>query len=378
MKFRGSHLVALAILAGIGGWMFTGELIEGGKADPNAETIAEREAKLTSTAFRVRVEEVQPSERIKTLSVRGRTQANVVVSIRAETDGTVEARPVSKGQMVQPGDLLCVIDKGIRETELARAKALLTQTELDYEANRQLVDKGFATTTRLRNLKALYDAAVASIAAAEQELARTEVRATVAGQVQLPYAEIGDNLSKGNVCVTLMDTDPMLFSGQVPERDVSALQTGKSASVKLISGETVEGNIRYISPVADPNTRTFNIEVEIPNTDRKLRDGLTATAEIKLNPVKAFMVDPSWLTLADDGRIGVRSVTSENRVAFNPVTIIAMDEKQAWVDGLEPGLKVITLGQNFVDAGELVDPVTPEQLKALQSASTRQQVEPQS
>lgn len=378
MKLRGSHLVALAILAGIGGWMFTGELIEGGKADPNAETIAEREAKLTSTAFRVRVEEVQPSERIKTLSVRGRTQANVVVSIRAETDGTVEARPVSKGQMVQPGDLLCVIDKGIRETELARAKALLTQTELDYEANRQLVDKGFATTTRLRNLKALYDAAVASIAAAEQELARTEVRATVAGQVQLPYAEIGDNLSKGNVCVTLMDTDPMLFSGQVPERDVSALQTGKTASVKLISGETVEGNIRYISPVADPNTRTFNIEVEIPNTDRKLRDGLTATAEIKLNPVKAFMVDPSWLTLADDGRIGVRSVTSENRVAFNPVTIIAMDEKQAWVDGLEPGLKVITLGQNFVDAGELVDPVTPEQLKALQSASTRQQVEPQS
>lgn len=378
MKLRGSHLVSLAILAGIGGWMFTGELIEGGQADPNAETIAEREAKLTSAAFRVRVEEVQPSERIKTLSVRGRTKANIVVSIRAETDGTVEARPVSKGQMVQPGDLLCVIDKGIRETELARAKTLLTQTELDYQANKELLDKGFATTTRLRNLKALYDAAAASIAAAEQELARTEVRATVAGQVQLPYAEVGDNLSKGNVCVTLMDTDPMLFSGQVPERDVSALQTGTTANVKLVSGETVEGKIRYVSPVADPNTRTFNIEVEIPNPDRKLRDGLTATAEIKLNPVQAFMVDPSWLTLADDGRVGVRSVTSENRVAFNPVTIIAMDEKQAWVNGLEPGLIVITLGQNFVDAGELVEPVTPEQLKALKSAAAREQVEPQS
>lgn len=378
MKLRGSHLVSLAILAGIGGWMFTGELIQGGQADPNAETIREREANLTKTAFRVRVAEMQPSERTKSLNIRGRTQADAVISVRAETGGTVESRPVKKGQIVKPGDLLCVIDKGVRRTQLERAKALLDQAEQDYEANKQLVERGFATNTKLRGLKALLDNARAGLATAEQDLKRTEIRATVAGKVHTPYAEVGDNLAAGNVCVTLMDTDPMLFTGQVPEREIGAVQTGMTAHVKLISGETVDGTIRYISPIADANTRTFSIEVEMPNPERKLRDGLTATAVIDLAPVQAYRINPSWLTLADDGRIGVRSVGDGNKVEFTPVSIIAMDDKQAWVDGLSPGLKVITLGQNFVAAGERVEPLTADQMEALKQAEAKRTSESQS
>ncbi|MEP4290867.1 MAG: efflux RND transporter periplasmic adaptor subunit, partial [Rhizobiaceae bacterium] len=275
----------------------------------------------------------------------------------------VEQRPISKGQMVKPGDLLCVIDKGVRFTQLDRAKAILIQAEEDYEANKKLVERGFATNTKLRGLKALLDTAKATLATAEQDMKRTEIRATVAGQVQTPYAEVGDNLKSGDVCVTLMETNPILFSGQVPELEVGAISTGMEAKVSVVSGELVSGRIRYISPVADANTRTFNIEVEIPNPDRTLLDGMTATAAIDLQPVKAYQINPSWMTLADDGRIGVRSVTPDNKVVFNPVAIIAMDDKQAWVNGLAPGLKVITLGQNFVAAGETVEPLTNDQWK---------------
>ena len=378
MKLRGSHLVSLAILAGIGGWMFTGELIEGGQADPNAETIADRQAKLTNNAFRVRIVELQPSERTRTLSIRGRTQAESMVSVRAETGGTVETRAVEKGQMVKPGDLLCVIDKGVRQTQLDQAKAVLRQAQEDYDANKLLVERGFATNTKLRGLKAALDTAVAQLATAEQDMSRTEVRATVSGQVQTPYAEVGDNLRTGDVCVTLMETNPMLFSGQVPEREIGAIKPGMSASVNLISGDTVGGTIRYISPVADANTRTFNIEIEMPNPERKLLDGMTATADIDLDPIKAYQINPSWLTLADDGQIGVRSVSTQNKVQFNPVKIIAMDEKQAWVDGLNPGLRVITLGQNFVAAGEEVEPLTQQQMEALEKAAASGQTETKS
>lgn len=378
MKLRGSHLVSLAILAGIGGWMFTGELIEGGQADPNAETIADRQAKLTNNAFRVRIVELQPSERTRTLTIRGRTQAESMVSVRAETGGTVETRAVEKGQMVKPGDLLCVIDKGVRQTQLDRARAILRQAQEDYDANKLLVERGFATNTKLRGLKSALDTALAGLATSEQDMKRTEVRATVAGQVQTPYAEVGDNLRTGDVCVTLMETNPMLFSGQVPEREIGAIKPGMDASVNLISGDSVGGKIRYISPVADANTRTFNIEIEIPNPDRSLLDGMTATADIDLDPVEAYQINPSWLTLADDGQIGVRSVSTQNKVQFNPVKIIAMDEKQAWVDGLNPGLRVITLGQNFVAAGEEVEPLTQQQLEALEKAAASGQTETKS
>ena len=98
MRINGPVLVSLAILAGIGGWMFTGKLIQGGIDNPNAETIAEREAKRTKAAFRVRVIDVQPTERVALLNIRGRTMADAQVSVRAETGGTVERRGRCRGR----------------------------------------------------------------------------------------------------------------------------------------------------------------------------------------------------------------------------------------------------------------------------------------
>ena len=74
----------------------------------------------------------------------------------------------------------------------------------------------------------------------------------------------------------------------------------------------------------------------------------------------------------------MRSVSTQNKVQFNPVKIIAMDEKQAWVDGLNPGLRVITLGQNFVAAGEEVEPLTQQQMEALEKAAASGQTETKS
>jgi multidrug efflux system membrane fusion protein len=368
MKLRGSHLVALAILAAVGGWMFTGQLILGGQADPNAKTIVEREAERTQEAFRVRVAEIQPSQRVETLTVRGRTQSDAIVSVRAETGGTVETRLVKKGDFVEAGDLLCEIDKGVREVQLTQAQTLLEQTTADYEASEKLVKRGFATSSRLRSLKAAMDSAKFSVATAKQEMKRTEVRASVSGQVQSPLAEVGDNLAAGGVCVTLIDTDPMLFSGQLPEREISSVKVGMDATVTLISGAEVDGKIRFISRVADPNTRTFTIEIEMPNKDKSIRDGLTAEASIGLSPTDAYQLKPSWLTLEDDGAVGVRVVDSENKVRFVPLKIIAQEDDRGWVEGLTAGMRIITLGQNFVAAGQTVEAVTAAQMKELEKA----------
>lgn len=366
MKINGSHLVSLAILAGIGGWMFTGTLIQGGQVNPNAKTIAEREEGRTTEAFRVRVTDLKPSERQERLEIRGRTKANATVSVRAETGGTVENRPFKKGDLVKAGDLLCVLDAGVRSTSLAQAEAALVQAKADYEANARLLERGFATQSRVRQLRSALDAATAAVATAKQEVSRTEVRATTAGMVQEPLAEIGDNLAAGGICVTLMQADPMLFTGQISERDVSQVSVGMDATVQLVGQREVTGTVSYISPMADASTRTFNMEVRLPNEDRSILDGLTAEAFIPLTPTQAYQVNPSWLTLADDGKIGVRAVGAENKVEFHPVTILSQGTDIMWVSGLKPDLKVITLGQNFVVQGAEVQPVTAEQMEQFQ------------
>ncbi len=373
-KLKGSHLIAAAICAGIGGWMYAGEVIEGGQSGSadKAVPIVEREAKRSADLFKVRVKTLQPQERKAQLLIRGRTEADATITVRAETGGTLEKRVVKKGDQVKAGDLLCVLDQGVRKSNLAQAEASLVQAKEDYLANRALVKKGFTTKAKLRAMKSGLDRAVAALEAARQDLARTEIRATVSGEVTSPLAEPGDNLSPGGICVTLIDTNPMLFIGQVSERNIADVAVGMNAGVQLVTGEQILGKISYTAPNADPRTRTFRVEIELPNPQHKLRDGVTASSIVQLASTKAYLVKSSWLTLADNGEIGVRGVDQDDKVVFVKVAILSQTDKGLWVSGIEPGMRVITLGHEFVVAGERVKPITKEQQeKMLQDKADR-------
>ncbi len=370
-------MIALAICAAIGGWMYTGKLIVGGQAGgaDAALPVAEREAARTTEAFRVRVQRLYPQVRKAHLLIRGRTQANATITVRAETSGTLEKRVVQKGDRVKPGDLLCVVDQGIRKSNLAQAKARLEQAQSDYDANEKLVKKGFAAKSKLRGMKAAMDAATASHDAMKQDLARTEIRASVAGEVTAPLAESGDHLSPGGICVTLIDADPMKFIGQVSERDISRLSQGMNAGVQMVTGEKVIGKITYIAPNADPQTRTFRVEIAMANPQYKLRDGLTATSVVQLEPTQAYKLKSSWLTLADNGDIGVRGVDDQDKVTFIRVKILSQTREGMWVKGIEPGNRVITLGHEYVAAGEPVQPVDDAKKDAKISVQNDDKVE---
>ena len=93
------------------------------------------------------------------------------------------------------------------------------------------------------------------------------------------------------------------------------------------------------------------------NDNRLLRDGVTASSIVKLESTQAYKVKPSWLTLADSGEIGLRGVDSNNKVIFVPVKIISQAKDGMWVSGVTPGTSIITLGHEYVSAGELVEPV---------------------
>lgn len=363
-RIRSSHIIALCITAGIAGWMATGTVEFGGRVDANEHVvaIAEREAERSAELFKVRYVAIKPEQRRETVLVRGRTAADAIVSIRAETSGILERRLVSKGERVEAGDLVCVIEQGTRQARVAQAEAQLALAEADHEANLQLKQKGFASQNKLNQMKATLDAAKASLAEARWELERTEVRANASGIVQDPTAEPGDMLSVGGTCVTLIDTDPMLFVGQISEREVARVARDMEAKVTLVGGQALDGRVRYIARAADPSTRTFLTEIEIADPDGLVRDGLTASAVIELAPTQAYRISPSWITLADNGQIGLRAVDGDDIVRFVPIAILAQTNEGFWVSGPEPEMRIITVGQEYVVSGEKVDAVPDENL----------------
>ncbi|MCW2307444.1 efflux RND transporter periplasmic adaptor subunit [Rhodobium gokarnense] len=356
---RSSHILALAIIGGVAAWMYTGDVVIGGVSDSGVEATspAERNAEAAEKPFRVGVTEITAADRRVTLEIRGRTRADLRVEVRAETAGQVEERPVTEGQRVAAGDVLCKLENGTREARLLQAEAQLAQAELSHTAADTLSQKGYSARTTLRAARAALDAARAAVAEAKLEIERTTIRAPIAGVIHEPYAEVGDMLAIGGTCATILDADPMLMTGQVSERDVGALKTGMTAKVSLVTGEEITGTIRYIAPAADEKTRTFRVDIEMANDDGALRDGVTALAEVQLEPTRAHLISPSILTLADDGTVGVRVIEDGNTVAFLPVRILGSGTEGVWVGGLPETVPVITVGQDYVRAGAKVEPV---------------------
>ena len=370
MALKIAHVTAVLVAAGVAGWMISGNLIEGGigPQDGEAVVIADRNAEAEERLFSVRTTVLDPQSRPEMLLVRGRTEADAQIPVRAETGGTLEERLVDKGDFVNEGTEVCRLDPGVRESALrqaeaskAQAEATLQQAEFDLNSNTQLADRGFAAESGLNALRASVNAARAQvaqadaqIAQAEEELARTIVVSSASGFVDDPIAEVGDVLTAGGVCVTLVDTDPLLVTGQVPETEVGALRVGMNARVELVTGEEVRGVVQFVANSADPETRTFEIDIAIPNPNNEVRAGVTASALIPLAPIDAYPIMSSWITLDDDGRLGVGIVEEDATVAFAPVEVLAQDTEITWVTGLEPGTRVITLGADYVRAGQEV------------------------
>ncbi len=352
------YLLAGLMTVGIAAWMASGSVIVAGSAQEATPRPPAERADANEAPFRVRTRTVTAEERGRTLKMRGRTRGDALVNVAAETTARIRERPVERGSEVKAGDVLCQLDEGVRAAQLARANAEVEKAQLEFDAATKLRGRGFELQTRVATTKAALDGAQALVAEAKEELARTTILAPISGIVQEPLGEIGATLAIGGVCATILDADPIIITGQVAERDIADISYGVEADIELVTGESVTGTVNYISSTADPETRTFTVELTVPNPEHTLRDGVTAEADIPLATVKAHRLSPGVLTLADSGQIGVRAVDETNAVRFMPVNIAMQDTEGFWVTGLPDTVRIITVGQEYVIEGQIVDPVS--------------------
>jgi len=359
MKVKLSYFLAAGLAVGIGVWMSSGTVVVGGVGDgENAvRPPAERAANSADTVFQVKVMKLAAQDRQAILEVRGRTEAEAKVAVRSETTDDVVRRPAREGAHVSAGEVLCELDTGTREARILEAKALLAQAELDHTAATQLANKGFTAQTRAAATQALLDAAKARVKEAELELERTIIRSPIDGVIESPMAEIGAQLDNGGICATVVNSDPMIAIGQVSELNVGQISIDMPAEVRLVTGEVMNGKVRYVSPSSDPDTRTFRVEVELPNPDGTARDGVTAVTRLPMPVEKAHKISPAILTLNDEGVVGVRAVNDDNKTAFYPVKVLGGEEDGLWVGGLPQDVTVIVIGQEYVGDGQTVQPV---------------------
>jgi multidrug efflux system membrane fusion protein len=152
----------------------------------------------------------------------------------------------------------------------------------------------------------------------------------------------------------------MLAVAEVAERQLGRIEAGDRAIVRLVTGQTAEGTVRFVSPTASEGTRTYRIDVELENADGAIPDGVTAEVEIELAPAPAMRVARSALTFSPEGKLGVKTVDAEGVVKTVPVTVVEDAQNEIWIAGPEDGARVIVQGQDFVTDGQKVEAVPAE------------------
>ncbi|MDG1335906.1 MAG: efflux RND transporter periplasmic adaptor subunit [Tateyamaria sp.] len=350
--------------------------------------------------------------------LRGQTEAARQVDVRAETTSTVVSPPLRKGAFIDKGQLLCQLDLGIRASSLAEARARvaeavarkteaksripesearvaeamarLAEAQVNQNAASRLSEGGFASETRVKSAEAAFaaaeasveaarsgviaaksgmesadaaiQAATAAVASAEKEIERLDIHAPFAGILESDTAELGSLLQPGSLCATVIQLDPIKLVAFVPETQVNRVAVGAVANARLAAGgETLTGLVKFLSRSADPTTRTFRVEIEVPNPDLNIRDGQTAEITVVAPGARAHLLPGSALTLNEAGKLGLRTVSDDGVVAFLPTSVLRDTAQGMWLTGLPDEIDVIVIGQEFVTQGVKVDPTFEEQ-----------------
>ena len=185
------------------------------------------------------------------------------------------------------------------------------------------------------------------------ELNRTEVKAPFSGYIE-KIVKPGNFLERGQICATIIQLNPITFVAEVPESDINKVTEGQQVILNLITGETIEGKLTFVSKSASSLTRTFKVEAEIENKNGVIRDGITSEMIIKTSKIKAHKITPSVLMLNDKGILGIKVIRDLEIVKFLPVTILEDSEDGIWVTGIPNQIQLITQGQGFVEDDQKV------------------------
>jgi len=292
MKIRQTYITSFLTLILAIGWMLSGILSDQGFEAKTKTTL--------ETISSVTVLNSTALEKAKKIKVSGTTEADRLIKIRAEASGTVVSRPVKQGQFVKKDQLICQL----------------------YNAGRSSYPK---------------------------------VNAPFDGYLETFSVKEGDYLNTGAVCATIIDPDPMRLIGVVSEKEINFVKVGAKAGAELISGKKVEGVVSFVSTSANKGTRSFRVEIDVKNSDRSIRDGVSAQIEIEGDTILAHRISPSILMLGEAGELGIRTVNEENQVEFKKIEILEDSMEGIWISGLPRNIRIITIGQEYVFQGQIVN-----------------------
>ena len=347
----------------------------------------------------------------QSIRASGISEPKTIFTISAEIGGTITKVAVREGSAVEKGDVLVVIDTDTLPSRIAAAKAEIAAAEAalttaktlaggTYEEERaaamanlevatqrleigkKLVAKNFSAPVDLAQLKANFETArmtlaridleknyraqldisqnearfagaKSSLVVLENQLAKSLIKAPISGWLETVNVDEGEQMTAGAVAATILNMDELSIIVAVPQTNIAQVDIGNPVSIDVAGIGRRMGKVSRIASISTSTTRTFDVEITVPNPDRMLRAGMTVEADIDVGYQPAFGMSPAHLSVASDGSLTAK-IDDAGVVRVKPVELVRSGVEQVFVSGLANGDRLLTFGQAFVEAGDPV------------------------
>ncbi|MBS0375855.1 MAG: efflux RND transporter periplasmic adaptor subunit [Proteobacteria bacterium] len=291
------------------------------------------------------------------------------IGVDGET-GRIAAILVEVGDHVRAGQVLARLDTSVIAPQVASLRAALEQNraeaalaEADYRRAQQIANSVGALSkeevdkrkSQVATSAARVKAAEAQLAEAEARLGRTEIRAPADGLVLTRTAEVGQAVTPGGVTLfRLARGGEIEMKALAAEQDLPRLAVGQSTEVHVTGlPNAVEGKVRLLGAVIDPQTRLGEVRVALPK-DPNLRPGAFARGEVKVGNDSRPIV-PQTALLSDARGSYVLIVGADDHVARRDVKVGGAQPNGIVIAaGLDGAERVVTTAGAFLHEGEQV------------------------
>lgn len=281
-------------------------------------------------------------------------QANIVNNISPQTAGRIRKLNVEVGDFVSKGQILAEIDR----MQLEQAELKLKNDERELERCRQLLNEGGLSQSDFDSMELAFKVSKTSY---DNLVENTILRSPVSGVITARNYDVGDMYSMSSPVYTVQQITPVKLLVAVSETDYTRISKGDKCVITAdaLPGESFRGSVVRIYPVMDPSSHTFNVEVQVPNANARLRPGMYARVSLNMGDTESIVIpDAAIVKQQGSGQRTVFVLKDDDTAEVRLVTLGKFFDGQYEVlEGLSEGDRVVSKGQASLRAGVKVEVV---------------------
>ena len=291
------------------------------------------------------------------ISLVGSLAADEVIEIKNQTPGLIEQIGFEEGQKVQKGQMLIMIDARKLNASLAQAEANLGLAQTTFDRLSSLIKAGAVSQQEFDQAKSDLEAQKAEVDLIKAQLKETVITAAFTGVMGERKVSTGQFVDQGTILTYLISQDPIKAEFRVPERFLGQLMEGQTIQVMVAAypQEQFEGQVYFIDPQVEEQTRTALVKAKLPNPDGKLRRGMFANLDLIVAVRSEALVVPETALIPKGEEVYVFVVDEENKAQKKSVKVgLRLAGKAEIIEGLSAGENVIAEGYQKVGPGSPV------------------------